>query len=1029
MRYVLAIAMAALLGASCGGGSGGFTLGPEAQIDISPTIITFGDVPRGEVARRNITVHHIGTSGVIKLDAVIETTSPDLAVVLVEKELLQPGETARIQVEYASNHDEPDEGTLVITHNLAGNPETRVPISTPGQRAHLVASPAVLDFGIVQAGAPRTLPVTVLNGGTAPATLTGFTVAGDDDSDFQVDLPDGAVVEVGGQATFHVTYAPSQRDADTAILTVATDRDDVSLELDMTGEEETPVLVTEPSLVQLGWTRPFDTTSREVVVRNDGNSNLILTSISLFDAPPSLHLTQVPSFPKTLRPDEATVLGIVFNPQSEHPMTGEPLAMIGIASNDEAHNPLNVPVFGAAGEPSITVVPGDVIDFAYVAEGFTATRSVVVLNTGDSAVTVTGARLVEPTTEEFAFPGGALLPHTLNPGEAIELDLTFENRGGAEGSEYARFFINTTDPVVPEYPLNVVARRAQRPTCEAAFVPDLLALGAYRPGQQGTGTMKVVNFGSGNCEYQEYDLVGCLQAGQGAAIYFECDDQIAFNPFSVASEPPPGEILPPGGVLDFGIRFDAPPAQPSLYGRESFYGRIALIMSDPNSSHFTYVAPEGGWGRGVNLRAETAVPLIDVTPPQLNFGLVRTDCQSEIRRIRVTATGPMAATITAIEAPSCGDDVAITAPALPATVPGFGSVFVDVRLAPDTAGEKACTIRVSNDSDNLPVAEVDLTGAGTDTTHVVDTFQQVPPPKVDVLFVVDDSGSMGDDQQRLQEELPQIVEIASQWGQDIHLAVTTTDTVLVKGQFKGVPRYATAETDPAVFAHNLVVGTTGHYIEKGLEGAYLALYDRSVRTDIACVNLPGQCPTNDGDGVALSCIEGFCSGRNFGFLRDDAQLIIIIISDEEDGSERPVPFYVDAFANLKAPSSGVGVVVHSIVVTQAGCVGGFGTPGYRYIQATEAFGGHIANICGDDFGQEFLAVGERTFGLTDRFYPSAPVAPGTLIVSVNGQPCTDGWTQNGATGAVVFEAGSSCFPQFNDQVDLEYDILCVSPAP
>ncbi|TNF31965.1 MAG: choice-of-anchor D domain-containing protein [Deltaproteobacteria bacterium] len=1029
MRYVQAVALLALLGAGCGGGNGGFTLGPEAQIDISPTVIAFGDVPRGEVARRNVTVHHVGTSGAIKLEVALETTSPDLTIALVEKDILQPGETARVQIAYASDHDEPDDGVLVISHNLEGNPETRIPISTPGQRGRLVASPSVLDFGIVQAGAPRKLPVTIYNGGTAPATLTGFSVAGDADADFVVDLPTGTVVPPDGQATMQVTYAPSQRDSDTAILTVETDRDDVTLELDMTGEEETPVLVTEPSLVQLGWTAPFATTSREVVVRNDGNSNLVLESLQLYDAPSSLHLTNVPTLPKTLRPDEAVVIGLVFNPRDEVPMSGAPLAMIGITSNDEANNPLNVPVYGAAGYPGITVVPADTIDFAYVAEGYTATRSVVVFNEGASVVTVTGAQLVDPTTDEFAFPGAALLPKTLNPGEAVELELSFENQGGAEGMETARFFINTTDPVVPEYPLDVVARRAQRPTCEAAFVPDLLAFGAHRPGEQGLATMKVVNFGSGNCEYQEYDLVGCLQAGANASIYFECDDQIAFNPFTVVSEPAPGEVLPPGGVLDFDIRFDAPSIETSPYGRESFYARIALIMTDPNSSHFTFVAPEGGWGRGVNLRAESAVPLVDVTPPRMQFGLVRTDCQSEVRQIRVAATGPMQATITDIDTSECGDDVVIDVPALPAVVPGFSSLYLDVRFAPESIGDTACTVRVVNDSDNLPVGEVVVSGAGTDVVHQVDSYLQIPAPKVDVLFVIDDSGSMGDDQQRLQEELPQIVQIATDWAQDIHLAVTTTDTVLVKGQFQGVPRYATSETDPTVFAHNLVVGTTGHYIERGLEGAYLALYDRSVRTDIACLNLPGQCPTDDGDGLPLSCIEGYCSGRNYGFLRDDAELVVIIVSDEEDGSDRPVPFYVNGLANLKAPNSGVGVILHAIIVTADGCIGGFGTPGFRYIQAAEAFGGHISNICGNDFSKEFLDIGQRTFGLKDRFYTSMPVAPGTLVVKVAGEVCSDGWGYNEATGAVVFEEGSSCFPEFNEQVELEYDVFCVEPAP
>src|SRR5262249_35728662 len=156
--------------------------------------------------------------------------------------------------------------------------------------------------------------------------------------------------------------------------------------------------------------------------------------------------------------------------------------------------------------------------------------------------------------------------------------------------------------------------------------------------------------------------------------------------------------------------------------------------------------------------------------------------------------------------------------------------------------------------------------------------------------------------------------------------------------------------------------TAGFYIERGLQAAYMALYNRNQRTDIACLSsIPGQCPIDDGEGIPYVCRDGFCSGLNYGFLRDDAELVIIIVSDEEDGSQATVDFYVDRFANLKKPNSGVGVIVHAIIITPAGCAGGFGTPGYRYVAAVEAFDGHVGDLCSPDFSDEFEDVGQRTF--------------------------------------------------------------------
>lgn len=1021
----IALTCAAL---GCGDGGGGIQLGTEAQVDVFPPAIAFSDVARNEVARLNVTVRHIGTSGVIRLTPIrLETDSPDLSIGEIESDRLAPGEEVRIQIVYNSAHDEPDIGTLVIGHNLSGRKETRIPITTPGQRGRLIGVPQQIDFGVVQAAAPKTVDLRVLNGGTAPATLTGVIVEGEDEADFRVAIPDGAVVPPGGEVVVPVTYAPSGRNKDDVVITLQTEREDVELEVIAFGEEETPVLTVIPSLVQLGWTRPLEIASREVVIKNEGNTVLDVAGITLEDAPNVLALTGRPTGPFILRPGQTQTFGVVFSPTAEVPMTSEPLGKIRIDSNDAARNPFVVPVFAAAGEPSILVIPESVVDFAFVAEGFVAKRTVVVINQGASAVTVTGAELVDPSSpEEFTFTNPEVLPKVLNPGQSVQLDLTFENQRGADGTEFARFFLYTTDPVVPEYPLDVVARRAQRPTCEAAFVPDLLALGAFRPGATGAGKLVIMNTGSGNCEYREREFDACLADQFGIAIRFVCDDQLAFNPFEITSEPAPMTILGPGDRLEFEVAFEAPAVRSEL-GRDSYYARLAALLFDPNSGALEFVAPPGGAGQGVNVRAETAVPLVAVDPPLIEFGTVRTDCASEARQVRVRATGPMPAVVTRVEPIGCGDDVRVEGPALPATVEGFSALFWSLEFAPEAAVPRECTLRVENDSQNAPVVDVALRGAGTDVTHRIDTFKQVPAPKVDVLFVIDDSFSMGDDQERLRQELPQVVSLAATWSQDYHIGITTTDTLQVRGEFVGFPRFADVTVDPVAFAGNLLVGTAGYYIEKGLEAAYLALYNRSQQTDLVCnPDIPAQCPGDDGEGLGLICVDGLCAGRNAGFLREDAELVIIIVSDEEDSSPQTVGWYVDRFADLKRPGSGVGVVVHSVIVTPAGCLGGFGTPGQRYTQTSEALGGKVVSICAPDFGAEFEKVAVRTFGLKDRFYPTLAPDPSTLSVTVAGEPCED-WSWNAAAGAVVFPEDSACFPEFDEDVAVEYDVYCAAP--
>ena len=1021
----LVSAFAVALAGGCGDSGSRFQLGAEASLDIDPISIVFGDVPRGGEARRNVTIRHTGTSGVIQLDPIrLETSSLDLSIGLIEQESIGPGEEVRIQIVYASAHDEPDSATLVIGHNLAGRPETRIPVLTPGQRGRLIAQPGILDFGIVQAGAPKTMNVTVLNGGTAPATLVGFE--NEDSQDFQVNVPAGTVIEPNGSAVVQVTYAPTGRDKDLALITLTSDREDVEVQLQAKGEEETPILIVDPSLIQLGWTRPFEVSARDVTVRNDGNTGLVIESIGLADAPSTVGLISLPATPFTLLPGAAKTFGVIFAPVELVPMRVDPLAKLHIVSSDAARSPLDVPIFGAAGEPSIVVVPKDVVDFAYVAQGYKARREVVVINEGSDPVAVTAAELVDPQTAEFAFPDAGKLPVTLNPGETVELELTFENQGAADGTVYARFFLHTTDPVVPVYPLDVVARRAQRPTCEAAFVPDLLAVGAYRPGEKGEGVLTVVNYGSGECEYRDYDFDGCIGDNFGIGVHYVCDNSVSFNPFELVDLPAPSTKIGPGESLDFRVRVTAPTVT-SAFGRDAFYARLLVILFDPNASALEFVTPPGGINAGVNVRAESAVPLVTIRPPEIAFGQVRTDCTSDIQQVQVYANGPVDATITSLTVEGCADSVIVDGPALPAKVPGFGSVYVNVRYAPAAPVPADCRLVIENDSQNDPHGSVALSGGGTDVTHKVDLFKQVPPPKVDVLFIVDDSGSMGDDQERLKQVLPKLVAIATTWGQDYHMAVTTTDTKLVQGQFKGLPRWVDDTVDPAVFAQNLVVGTAGHYIERGLAATDMALYARNERTDIACLNQPNQCPADDGFGIPLVCTAGFCSGRNYGFLRDDAELVVIIVSDEEDSSDESVAYYIDRFANVKKQGAGVGVTVHGIIAPPAGCLGGFGTPGHRYVETVEAFRGVYVSICAPDFDKAFADIGAHTFGLKDRFYPSLDPDPTSIQVTVDGAVCNAGWSWNAATKAVIFEEGGGCYPQFDEEIRIEYDVYCAAP--
>jgi hypothetical protein len=1027
------VALLALV--SCGDADGGFTLGAEALVEITPGSLSFAYVKRGEVAYRVVTVYHGGTGGTIDLDVHLDTTSPDLYLAEVERSSLEPGQESRIRVEYRADHDEADVGSLVIGHNLAENPRTVVPVSSPGQTPILVGVPGRVDFGIVQAGAPATVKVLVTNIGTVDGTLSNFVVDGDTDTDFGVYIPPEATVAPGASVTVELSYHPTGRDSDAATVTLLTERPDASLSIPVEGEELTPVLVVEPQTIQFGWVEPGQSELTTLVVRNQGNTWLEVDSLALGEAHPSLKLLSVPAFPQILAPDDWFEVGVLFSPIEQVPMSSQPLGKVVVASSDEARNPFSAPIFGAAGVPSLQVVPDDTVDFAFVAQNFTAKRAVTVVNVGTLAVTVTGAEIVGATSDEFEFATPERLPATLLPSESVDLELTFTNRGAASGSEFAQFLLYSNDPVIPEYPLGVVARRSEAPTCEPAFVPDLLAMGAAKEGSIVDGVMQVVNYGSGNCEYEEYDLEGCLNIQSDYRFYYNCQVPGFVAAFEVVDAPPPGSVMGPGDIGEFTIRFHAPPVTDHVVGRDPHYARLAAIFTDPNQSKFVYLAPEGGWFKGINVRAEAAEQVLIVDPPLIDFGSVRGDCSSPASLIKIINKSPLESKLLSVDLSGCAGTMKVDVPGLPATIPGYQILYLEAFYAPPkgSGAQTACAAKIGTDGKianygYASSAAVDLGGKVLDLDHHTDSFQQVPPSSVDVLFIVDDSGSMADEQVKLHNELPKLVELAVNWGQDYHLAVTTTDTKLLNGKFKGVPAVATPEHTVAEFADNLIVGTAGFWDEKGLLAAWMALSGTNVvDTGIPCVNAPGQCPQYE-EGKYYWCLDGTCKGPNAQFLRKDAQLVIIIISDEEDGSEDSVEWFVTHFAGLKPVGSGVGVKLHGIITPPEGCVGGFGTPGDRYIQAVDAMGGVWTSICAPEFSDAFAQISAGTFGLTDRFYPTYPPDPVSIQVRVDGVAC-DAWEWNAVTQSLVFpDMSAACAPQYGQTVEIEYDILCFATS-
>ena len=260
---------------------------------------------------------------------------------------------------------------------------------------------------------------------------------------------------------------------------------------------------------------------------------------------------------------------------------------------------------------------------------------------------------------------------------------------------------------------------------------------------------------------------------------------------------------------------------------------------------------------------------------------------------------------------------------------------------------------------------------------------------VDVLFVVDDSASMDEEQAQLVASFDGFTGVLEQSYADFRLGVVTTDPDAA-ATFTG-PVLSPDTADLAgSFAAAVAVGTDGSRDEQGLSRA-LSAANPAINPD---------------------------------FLRDEARLAVVVFSDEDDHSPESVDWYLH---ELNVLAGAEGLAVHAIVGDlPAGCVSGISAadPGERYFAAADASAGLTGSICSADYSDLLTRVAFDITGWNDTFLLTELPETATLRVWVdsveipNRDP--DGWTYSLGDNAVVFH--DRAVPRPGMEVVVEYEI-------
>jgi hypothetical protein len=246
----------------------------------------------------------------------------------------------------------------------------------------------------------------------------------------------------------------------------------------------------------------------------------------------------------------------------------------------------------------------------------------------------------------------------------------------------------------------------------------------------------------------------------------------------------------------------------------------------------------------------------------------------------------------------------------------------------------------------------------------VDAYLQRSTGQVDVLWVVDNSGSMEPRQQNLARNFQAFMDVFSRTAIDFRIGVTTTDIFTSPGQLHGSPAILSPSTPDVVarFGDNVRVGTDGSAFEAGFHAAKLTL-----------------------DQLAQAKADALAAGAPVTFLRDGAYLYLIFVTDEDDRSDGDLRSYWRHFETAKGVGNDGTVTTAAIVgdVPQNDCGA---TPAERYVELSALTGGEVGSICDAEFAQSLRALATSAVGLKRKFALTRPPSPETLTVRLY-YPC------------------------------------------
>ena len=967
-------------------------LGHTSELAADPLNVTF-EATTGKTEERSVQV--FVRSGFVTISSIALLTGKEhytLSGIPTLPKALEAGEKFTLKVTYKAPAGAPPTGVIRIESDATIPSDGRINIRLLAQsnRQRLVFTPSPVSFGEVQNGDSKKLTVKGENTGRAPLNIQKIDWDTKTNAAFKITNPPKApmVIEPGETFTFEVEYSPTAKLLDKATMFFTCEGGCAPTDtnpnlrkdpypLHFHGALAAPRIKLSPAILDFGIQTKGTNQTKHLTISNTGSVTLKIESIQLKKGSSgAFFIPQLSQF--EIGPYASKKLPVEFKANGDVKHEGT----IEIESNDTSAPVASVLLKGEVAAPDIKVVPRKIAFKVPPGKTF----NVTVANVGNQPLKVSEIRVLKGSIREFsAKPLNVTIPHTLQPNEKFEIEVVYSPID--KGTDSAVMEILSNDPDEPIAEVLLQGESTTEPTCELNISPTQVNFGKVLMGQSKEVKVTWTNTGTRTCNIEQMGTATNSSFGPAVINVFRiphppttctgAKERYACNPVH--------QILP-GQVLETAVSY-APWKNPAVSTNAlNHTGYMELLVRESASPI------------RVNLSGTTEESCIEVYPPTIDFGNVTANCSSPNESLFIYNTCRTSVSLTSFGFASGNKGFQIAqAPTTPHTLKGNQALELTLKYKAAAPAAVSDVFQIKTSFSGQSIISVPVSGKSNTTADQTDTFKQDGPGKIDVLFVIDNSGSMADDQRNLANNFDKFMSWAQKLKVDYHIGIVTTDITIanynIPGGLIGTPPFLTSQTPNIVktFQNHVKVGANGSDTEQGLEAMRLALSPPLIT-----------------------------SGPNKGFLRKDALLSIIFVSDEPDQSKESSTFYSNFLLNIKGPRRKDMIRVHTVIGLKGQTACGAASVG-RYKRLNTTYGGVLADICDTNWGNHLSKIGTATFGLRKQFFLTRAADPTSIVVKVNGTVIKTGFKYNVSANSIDFDTA----PAQGATIEIQYKAVCL----